>query len=156
MIVINKIGDGGIADSSFPIGAIILWYGVKNDIPSGYILCNGINTPDLRNKFIKGAFSSEDLLTTSGSTTHLHSSGGVSSSGGHSHHTGAFNSSSEAYYNTAVTGTGATAANYGHTHSTSGVSTSQGGVHSHVQSGVSSISLSMPPYKSLYFIKRIA
>lgn len=40
----------------FPAGAIVMWSGAENAIPSGWLLCNGFNsTPDLRNKFIVGA-----------------------------------------------------------------------------------------------------
>ena len=40
----------------FVKGIIIMWYGTKDDIPSGWALCDGDNgTPDLRNEFIVGA-----------------------------------------------------------------------------------------------------
>ena len=43
--------------SSFPSGGIIMWSGTIATIPSGWYLCNGSNsTPDLRNRFIIGAF----------------------------------------------------------------------------------------------------
>jgi len=43
--------------SGFPSGGIIMWSGTIATIPSGWYLCNGSNsTPDLRNKFIIGAF----------------------------------------------------------------------------------------------------
>jgi hypothetical protein len=41
-----------------PSGCILMWSGTIATIPSGWKLCNGSNgTPDLRNKFIIGAFS---------------------------------------------------------------------------------------------------
>ena len=44
-------GGGG-----FQTGMIMLWYGSANNIPSGWVLCNGgNNTPDLRSKFVIGA-----------------------------------------------------------------------------------------------------
>jgi microcystin-dependent protein len=44
--------------SVFPSGGIIMWSGTIATIPSGWYLCNGSNsTPDLRNRFIIGAFS---------------------------------------------------------------------------------------------------
>ena len=44
--------------SGFPSGGIIMWSGTIATIPSGWYLCNGSNsTPDLRNRFIIGAFS---------------------------------------------------------------------------------------------------
>jgi hypothetical protein len=44
--------------SGFPSGGIIMWSGTIATIPSGWYLCNGSNsTPDLRNRFVIGAFS---------------------------------------------------------------------------------------------------
>jgi hypothetical protein len=46
--------------SAFPSGGIIMWSGTIATIPSGWYLCNGSNsTPDLRNKFVIGAFSDD-------------------------------------------------------------------------------------------------
>ena len=45
------------APPAFVQGMIIMWSGTIATIPSGWVLCNGSNgTPDLRNKFIIGAF----------------------------------------------------------------------------------------------------
>jgi hypothetical protein len=44
--------------SGFPSGGIIMWSGTIATIPSGWLLCDGTSsTPDLRNRFIIGAFS---------------------------------------------------------------------------------------------------
>jgi hypothetical protein len=44
--------------SGFPSGGIIMWSGTIATIPSGWLLCNGSSgTPDLRNRFVIGAFS---------------------------------------------------------------------------------------------------
>ena len=49
-------------------GAIILWSGASDAIPSGYALCDGNNsTPDLRNRFIVGAGSGYTVDQTGGS-----------------------------------------------------------------------------------------
>jgi len=43
---------------SIPAGVITMWSGTIATIPSGWLLCNGSNsTPDLRNKFVIGAYS---------------------------------------------------------------------------------------------------
>lgn len=43
-----------------PTGSIIMWSGTIATIPSGWLLCNGTNsTPDLRNRFIIGAYSDD-------------------------------------------------------------------------------------------------
>jgi hypothetical protein len=44
--------------AGFPSGGIIMWSGTIATIPSGWLLCNGSNsTPDLRNRFVIGAYS---------------------------------------------------------------------------------------------------
>jgi hypothetical protein len=49
---------GTASTGIIPIGGIILWSGSVATIPDGYALCNGSNgTPNLRNKFILGAYS---------------------------------------------------------------------------------------------------
>jgi len=59
--------------AGFPSGGIIMWYGTIATIPSGWYLCNGSNgTPDLRNKFIIGAYqdsSGTAYTTITGSNT---------------------------------------------------------------------------------------
>ena len=45
-------------NSGVPSGVIVMWSGSISSIPSGWVLCNGNNsTPDLRNKFVVGAWS---------------------------------------------------------------------------------------------------
>jgi len=54
------------------IGAIILWSGIVANIPAGWQLCDGTNgTPDLRGKFIRGAFEGTEH-TTGGTPSHSH------------------------------------------------------------------------------------
>ena len=50
-----------------PSGAIILWSGATNAIPTGFVLCDGTNsTPDLRNRFVVGAGSTYAVGATGG------------------------------------------------------------------------------------------
>lgn len=50
-----------------------MWGGLLANIPSGWALCNGQNgTPDLRDKFIKGAANGANPGATGGSATHGH------------------------------------------------------------------------------------
>ena len=58
-------GDGSNLSgvSGVPQGFIGMWYGATNAIPSGWALCdgsvvNGLQTPDLRDKFVVGASNS--------------------------------------------------------------------------------------------------
>jgi hypothetical protein len=59
--------------SVFPSGGIVMWSGTIATIPSGWYLCNGSNgTPDLRNKFVIGAFSDDSgtaKTTVTGTST---------------------------------------------------------------------------------------
>lgn len=54
-----------------PVGSIIMWSGLPNDIPEGWSLCdgrsvNGHKTPDLRDRFIVGAGGSYAVGATGG------------------------------------------------------------------------------------------
>ena len=51
-------GDGSNLSSvpGVPVGGIIMWSGATNNIPSGWVLCDGNNsTPNLQDRFIVGA-----------------------------------------------------------------------------------------------------
>ena len=98
------IGDGsGLTGiNSVPKGLISLWYGSVASIPAGYFLCDGTNeTPDLRDRFIRGAGSTYNpgdtggansfTLSTANLPAHTHSdgnyagSGNTSNNGSHNH-----------------------------------------------------------------------
>ena len=50
-----------------------MWAGTVAAIPAGWLLCNGANgTPDLRDRFIKGAANGANPGATGGATTHTH------------------------------------------------------------------------------------
>ena len=55
----NQLTNGAgyvTAANAFPSGGIIIWSGAVNQIPTGWVLCDGNNsTPDLRDRFIVGA-----------------------------------------------------------------------------------------------------
>lgn len=68
-------------------GMIMLWYGSISTIPSGWHLCDGtMGTPDLRIKFVAGAFSDSHPTfgpgKTGGASGHDHTFLGD----GHSHY----------------------------------------------------------------------
>ena len=59
--------------SNLPSGCIILWFGEADNIPQGYLICNGEdNTPDLRDCFIIGAGKSYKFKANGGNETHNH------------------------------------------------------------------------------------
>ena len=56
-----------------PIGGIVMWAGLYEDIPSNYLICDGENgTPSLVEKFIYGSAPGEDPGETGGSSSHSH------------------------------------------------------------------------------------
>ena len=77
-------------------GIIVMWSGAVNNIPAGWVLCNGQNgTPDLRDRFIIGAGSTYAVAAAAGSTTktlteanmpaHSHSGSTTAGQGKHTH-----------------------------------------------------------------------
>ncbi|MBW4493632.1 MAG: hypothetical protein KME26_11215 [Oscillatoria princeps RMCB-10] len=55
-------------------GLIVMWFGDVNNIPPGWVLCDGNNgvTPDLRDKFIVGAGGNYSKGKQGGSESHIH------------------------------------------------------------------------------------
>jgi hypothetical protein len=71
-----------------PLGAIMMWSDTVGNIPNGWAVCDGQNgTPDLRNKFIKGASNLEKSdPPTSGKIGYIGgSNNGTVTSGAHTH-----------------------------------------------------------------------
>jgi len=67
---ISGNGSGLSGIEAFVTGMIILWYGATNNIPSGFVLCDGNNsTPDLRDRFVVGAGSGYSPNNTGGSSS---------------------------------------------------------------------------------------
>lgn len=59
------------AGATIPAGLIVMWGGLVSNIPAGWLLCNGTNgTPDLRDRFIKGATA--EAGATGGAASHGH------------------------------------------------------------------------------------
>lgn len=114
--------------AAFTTGMIILWSGSIASIPSGWVLCNGLNgTPDLRDKFIVGAGSTYAVNATGGATSVTLATTNLPS------HTHSFSATS----NTGLT-------DISHTHSFSATSGGQSQTHTH------SISVSDPGHSHVY------
>jgi microcystin-dependent protein len=68
----TQLATTAFVNALFPAGIIAMWSGVISNIPTGWYLCNGSNgTPDLRNKFIIGAYLDDTVAktTVTGSNT---------------------------------------------------------------------------------------
>jgi len=58
---------------SLPTGIICMFIGLLEDIPVGWVLCDGTNsTPDLTDKFVKTAITTAGVGVTGGSIVHSH------------------------------------------------------------------------------------
>ena len=78
---------GGIPPAAvgIPVGFIGLWSGDSEDIPDGWVLCDGANgTPDLRNRFVVCAGDDYDSHGTGGSNSYT-PAGTLESNGDHAH-----------------------------------------------------------------------
>ena len=91
--VLTSAGSGATPtwSTALPSGGIILWSGATNNIPTGFVICDGSNsTPDLRNRFVVGAGSTYAVDATGGSAnatipTHNHSATSSVTDPGHKH-----------------------------------------------------------------------
>ena len=149
-------GSAEIPDAFSP-GMIILWSGLTSTIPTGWVLCNGLNgAPDLTDKFIVGAGGSYGVNQTGGykdatlvSHNHTGSTGGA---GGHSHTYSSAGSSG--YVANSGGGAGSTTA----LKSTEAGTTNSVGNHTHSVSistkGSSATNKNLPPFYALAYIMR--
>ena len=184
MTATNFAGSGAnlTGIESFVTGMIILWYGATNNIPSGFVLCDGNNsTPDLRDRFVVGAGSAYSPNNTGGSSSitlaesqlpsHTHNlnhnhtySSSTSSDGAHTHDMsnwgGNFGGSSGAVvFRNDANGTKATNSAGAHSHDVTGNSGSNGN-HGHDVTGTSGSTGSgssidiRPPYYALCYIMK--
>jgi hypothetical protein len=147
--------------SGFPSGGIIMWSGTIATIPSGWFLCNGSNsTPDLRNRFVIGAFQdttgvayttvtgadtqtggSKDAITVS----HTHTATSVVTDPGH-------------FHSAAILGSGNNInANAGVQVTTSSTSTATTGITvatTNASAGSSGTNANLVPYFALAYIMK--
>jgi microcystin-dependent protein len=137
-----------------PIGTIILWADAV--IPMNWQVCDGTNgTPDLRNRFVRGASDDSDLLDTGGSTTHVHTTTNATGSAGNHNHNGTVyttDSDQNVYAKTGETPTISAAGKHNHAIT---LNQSDVGAHTHTVQDTKSAS-NMPPYIKLVFIMRMA
>lgn len=138
------------ATAAFPSGGIIMWSGSIASIPSGWYLCNGLNsTPDLRDKFIVGAGSTYAVAATGGSAnavvvSHTHTA--TVTDPGHNH-------DYTLYTSLAIQDGNATPCWSGT--QTTNTSTEYTGITvANSTEGVSGTNANLPPYYALAFIMK--
>lgn len=159
MYVKRSAGWGLVAAAAagVPAGCILLWAGLLANIPAGWNLCDGTNgTPDLRDKFVKGAGAAEEPGGTGGAATHTHAAGTLandavsagtpagtnsaptftgSALGTHSHGVGTLAAANESAHTHSVTSNVSVDDHASHTHTYTQVPN-----HVHVQNAASSAS----------------
>ena len=159
--VLTSAGSGATPtwSTALPSGGIILWSGATNNIPTGFVICDGSNsTPDLRNRFVVGAGSTYAVDATGGSAnatipTHNHSATSSVTDPGHFHNvlprlSGAF-SNTGAFIQTATTAQ--SQSGVGNTDTkTTGISVAT----SIANAGSSGTNANLPPYYSLAYIMK--
>jgi len=142
---------------SIPSGVITMWSGTIATIPSGWYLCNGSNsTPDLRNKFIIGAYSDTAgvaYTTITGANTQT---GGTKDAIVVSHtHTATVTDPGHTHTSFSIAGGSgyAAGANYGSGSTTTGSSFTGISV-ANSTTGSSGTDQNLPPYYALAFIMK--
>ena len=142
---------------SIPSGVITMWSGTIATIPSGWYLCNGSNsTPDLRNKFIIGAYSDTAgvaYTTITGANTQT---GGTKDAIVVSHtHTATVTDPGHTHTTFTIAGGSgyAAGANYGSGSTTTGSSFTGISV-ANSTTGSSGTDQNLPPYYALAFIMK--
>jgi microcystin-dependent protein len=135
---------------AIPTNIIIMWSGAINEIPNGWLLCNGSSgTPNLRNRFVVGAGNKFSLDNIGGSKdailpTHNHANVTSSSAGGHTHVVVVQSRGA----NSMVPGQGAAP--------NGTIGTTANGNHDHTfnttMAGESGVGKNMPPYYALAYI----
>lgn len=141
-----------------PIGAIVIWSGSAESIPENWHICdgsnvNGINLPDIRNRFIYLPTNDTYQGLSGGGSIHNHASLYTNSAGNHSHSVyfayGAPSSSIILKPGTA----GGSASTGTHQHPGFSTVTNSTGSHKHVIF-FNQVEI-LPPYMKLYFIEKV-
>ena len=157
--------------SGFPSGGIIMWSGTIATIPSGWFLCNGSNsTPDLRNRFVIGAFQDTTgvaYTTVTGADTqtggtkdaitvsHTHTATSTVTDAGHSHALTNYGSAQAGDDNGGAPVMASTG--YGTGRSPNPTNTATTGITvatTNTSSGSSGTNQNLPPYYALAFIMK--
>lgn len=134
-----------------PIGTIIAWENMS--IPSGWAVCDGTSgTPDLRDKFIRGASIDGDVRATGGADTHTHTNSSTSTQAVHDHGSSKGGNVGSGSSAKSTTGSGITPASAGHSHS-GNIDITGTDSHSHTVGDAGSNS-TIPRYIKRVFIRR--
>jgi microcystin-dependent protein len=141
---------------TIPANIIIAWSGLINEIPNGWVLCDGNNgTPNLQNRFIGGSGDLYNVGDTGGFADatlvqHNHTAT-VSTAPNHTHSAAVFDP---------FTGTGEGQIGNNINPRTNNITTSTSGAHTHTvnfeEVGEDPTNKNLPPYYALAFIMKEA
>jgi hypothetical protein len=143
-------------DLPVPIGGIILWDAPLANRPEGFNLCDGntydeIETPDLRDVFIYGADTDDDVGDSGGSTQHDHEIPDVLPNGEHSHPIDGTTGNSQ----TQEGGYDGVDVLRPHSHGYNGLTATEDD-HVHPMDGNTGSATHLPPYIKLCYLMRTA
>lgn len=167
-------------DQRVPVGGIIMWSGAQINIPSGWLLCNGLSgTPNLMDRFVMGAGNAYAVGATGGAKdaivvahTHAATLTGTTAGGGSHSHAITDSGHSHSYDNGLGNASGSVAAGYDGgslgtkttAAATTGITIAAVGTHTHTVSatgttdsaGAAALDANLPPYYALCFIMKSA
>ena len=152
--VVSDINTG--VTYSVPSGGIIMWSGATNNIPTGWVICDGQNgTPDLRNRFVIGATAGSGDTTYPGLSPNATGGSADAIVVEHNHTlTDPGHSHTEAY-NTPSTGQDQAGSGSGDNDNTSTQQTSTETTGITIDSaGSSGTNANLPPYMALAYIMK--
>ena len=147
--VVSDIDTG--VNYSVPSGGIIMWSGATNNIPSGWVICDGNNgTPDLTNKFVIGAGNTYAVNATGGSKDAVvvsHSHGITEPHSGQGHkHTMEYTNTDSNDGRSEESGDGGSSGTHDTSFATTGITINS--------EGVSGTDKNLPPYLALAYIMK--
>ena len=138
-----------------PSGGIIMWSGSIASIPSGWYLCDGLNsTPDLRDRFVVGAGTTYAVAATGGSpnaivVSHTHTA--TVTDPGHSHTTNFQNTNAPSNGDNFMCGTNGPASGIPSNPTFSNTTGITVGIST---TGSSATNANLPPYYALAYIMK--
>ena len=135
---------------SVPQGGIIIWSGLQASIPTGWLLCDGLNsTPDLRDRFVVGAGSTYAAFATGGSANAIvvsHTHTATVTDPGHAH---SFSADQQVSPGTLYIG-----GTIGDTRTDSTTTVTTGITVTNSTTGSSGTNANLPPYYALCYIMK--
>lgn len=140
-------------------GIICMWSGLLVDIPNGWALCDGTNgTPDLRERFVRGAPNAVNPGGTGGAATHLHAfAGSVDNALGNHDHNFCGETDYPGSGSCDWNGQADSTQDYGcHTHEFNGCTDPVNLQHNHDYNDSTSSCSSLPPYYNIVFIMKVS